>query len=53
MPPSKLTFISKQVALNEKGEFSGADDYGLQARQAFTNPKHILGTAGTGLQHVA
>jgi enamine deaminase RidA (YjgF/YER057c/UK114 family) len=50
--PSKLAFISGQVAVNEQGEFVGGDDYGLQAFQVFKNIKLAIEAAGAGPEHI-
>jgi 2-iminobutanoate/2-iminopropanoate deaminase len=42
----KLVFIAGQVALNEKGEIVGKDDFSAQAKQAFANMKAALAAAG-------
>jgi enamine deaminase RidA (YjgF/YER057c/UK114 family) len=51
--PSKLAFISGQVALNQKGELIGLGDYGLQARQVFENVKLALEAINAGPEHIA
>ncbi|MGO4546036.1 RidA family protein [Paenibacillus sp. 2TAB23] len=51
-PVSQLAFISGQVALNEKGELIGEGDYGLQAKQVFTNVKLALEAIATGPENI-
>jgi Putative translation initiation inhibitor, yjgF family len=51
-PVSELAFISGQVALNEKGELIGVGDYGLQAKQVFTNLKLALEAIETGPENI-
>lgn len=51
-PTSSLAFISGQVALNEKGELIGEGDYGLQAKQVFTNLKLALEAITTGPENI-
>ncbi|MCU6794483.1 RidA family protein [Paenibacillus sp. WQ 127069] len=50
--PSKLAFISGQVALNKKGELIGSGDYGLQARQVFENLKLALEAINAGPENI-
>ncbi len=44
--PSKLVYISGQVALNSKGDLVGGADFKAQATQAFENLKGALEAAG-------
>lgn len=51
-PASPLAFISGQVALNEKGELVGKDDYLLQAKQVFANLKLALEAIDTEAESI-
>lgn len=47
----KTLYISGQVAKDRDGKLVGRGDFETQARQVFTNLKHILEEAGGSLQH--
>jgi enamine deaminase RidA (YjgF/YER057c/UK114 family) len=48
----RTTFISGQVALDEKGELVGRGDLRAQTRQAFENLKRALAAVGAGFEDV-
>ncbi len=48
----KLVFIAGQVALDQKGELVGRDDYTAQTRQVFENLKLAVSAAGGSLRDI-
>ena len=48
----KTLYISGQVARDKDGILVGRGDFETQARQVFTNLKHVLEEAGGSLQHI-
>ncbi|MEM2921768.1 MAG: RidA family protein, partial [Candidatus Bathyarchaeia archaeon] len=48
----KMLFISGQVALNERGEVEGVNDFEKQVRCVFRNLQSTLKSGGASLQDV-
>jgi enamine deaminase RidA (YjgF/YER057c/UK114 family) len=48
----RMVFISGQVALNQKGELVGKDDYMAQTRQIFENLKMAIAAVGGTLNDI-
>jgi len=50
--PEHLITVAGQVALDERGELVGRDDFDAQVRQVFENLERALAGAGAGLSDV-
>jgi len=48
----KMVILSGQVALDAKGNLTGANDIGKQTEQVFQNIKSILEAAGGNMSHL-
>jgi enamine deaminase RidA (YjgF/YER057c/UK114 family) len=48
----RTVYVSGQVSLNAQGEFVGANDFEMQARQVFTNLRLALEAVGLTFSHM-